>query len=220
MGIKGTAHQRFNFAVQHLIAAARFARLCYTVEEANKGRPFGPFYDEIISYVTAAVFSSVAALEANINEVFADAQDGIITFDGFSPKLLNEIWDLIEDKPILEKYQFALVLRGRERMSEGDRENQFAGTLIKVRNALVHFKPEWDHEQQEHDKIGTQLRCKFKLSPFVDENAPIFPMRCMTHGFADWAVQSSLDFANRFVQEAGLPNRFARFLQDMKTTPE
>lgn len=220
MGIKGTAHQRFNFAVQHLIAAVRFARLCYTVEEANTGKAFGPFYEEIISYVTASVFSSVAALEANINEVFADAQDGIITFEGFGPKLLNEIWDLIEDKPILEKYQFALVLRGRERMSKGDREYQFAGTLIKVRNALVHFKPEWDHEQQEHNKIGKQLRCKFKLSPFVDENVPIFPMRCMTHGFADWAVRSSLNFADHFAQGAGFPNRFVQFLWEMKTTPE
>jgi hypothetical protein len=220
MQFKGTAQQRYNFAIQHLLAAARFARLCFQVEATNSGKPFGPFYDEITSYATAAVFSSVAALEANINEIFADAQDGLISFGSIDSTLLNEIWELIEAKQILEKYQFALLIQGRGRMSKGEQEFQFADTLITARNALVHFKPEWHQQQKAHEKISRNLKGKFQLSPFLDENAPIFPMRCMTHGFADWAIRSSLEFAGRFAHESGTPNKFDRFLDRLKTIPD
>ena len=220
MEFKGSIQQRHNFAVQHLVAAARFARLCFQVEATNLGKPFGPFYDEITSYATAAVFSSVAALEANINEVFADAQDGFISFRSIDSKLLNEIWTLIETKPILEKYQFALLIQGKDRMSKGEKAYHYANTLITARNALVHFKPEWHHQQKMHEKISRNLKGKFQLSPFLDENAPIFPMRCMTHGFADWAIRSSLNFVSRFAQESGTPNKFDRFLDRLKTIPD
>ena len=220
MEIKATARQRPNFAVQHMIAAARFARLCYKVEDDNAGAPFGPFYDEIINYVTATILSTVASLEANINEIFADVRDHIIVFDDLDMNLLTELWDLIEEKPILEKYQFALVFKKKDRMNKGDQQYQYIDTLIKVRNALVHFKPEWLGEQQEHEKIGKLLRGKFTLSPFLTENDPIFPMRCMTHGFAEWAVLSSLEFAQWFTQRADLPNRFTQFLDQMGTKPK
>lgn len=220
MEVKATGRQRPNFAVQHMIAAARFARLCYKVEDENAGAPFGPFYDEIISYVTATILLSVASLEANINEIFADVRDSIIVFDGLDMNLLTEIWDLIEGKAILEKYQFVLVLKKKDRMNKGAQYYQFVDTLIKVRNALIHFKPEWLGEQQEHEKIGKLLRGKFTLSPFVSENDPIFPMRCMTHGFADWAVRSSLEFVQWFTQSADLPNRFAEFVDRMDTKPK
>ncbi len=77
MEINATSGYRPNFAVQHIIAAARFARLCYKVEDDNAGAPFGSFYDEVVSYVTATILSSVAGLEANINELFADVRDRI-----------------------------------------------------------------------------------------------------------------------------------------------
>lgn len=218
--MEATARQRSNFAVQHMLAAARFARLCYKVEAENAGSPFGPFYDEIISYVTATILSSVAGLEANINEIFADGRDRMIVFDGLDEKLLTEMLDLIEEKPILEKYQFVLTLKRKGKMEKGVQQYQFADSLIKVRNALVHFKPEWHDEQQEHEKIGNRLRGKFTLSPFLDENAPLFPMRCMTHGFAEWAVRSSLDFAQWFAQLADMPNRFEQFIDRMDTTPK
>jgi hypothetical protein len=93
---------------------------------------------------------------------------------------------------------------------------QSVDTLIKARNALVHFKPEWHDEQEVHDKIGKRLKGKF--SPFVDENSPVFPVRCMTHGFAAWAVRSSLNFVQWYSRLAGLPNRFAQFMERMNTS--
>jgi len=42
----------------------------------------------------------------------------------------------------------------------------------------------------------------------------------MTYGFADWAVRSSLDFAEWFAELAGIPNRFDQFADRMGTKPE
>lgn len=217
MEINAIGRQRPNFAVQHMMAASQFARLCHRVEHDNAGASFGPFYDEIIHYVTATILFSVASIEANINEIFADVRDGFIVLDGIDMDLLYEIWSLIEEKPILEKYQFALVLKKKSRMKKGDCVYQYVDTLIKIRNAFVHFKPEWIGEQEEHEKLSKALRGKFALSPFLTENDPIFPMRCMTHGFAEWAVRSSLAFTESFSQQAELPNRYAGFLTRMGT---
>lgn len=209
--------QRSNFAVQHLMSAARFARLCHKIEQENEGNRLGSFYDEIISYVTAAVFASVAALEANINETFADAMDGFISFQDLTSTELHKKWHLIERKPTLAKYQYALVMQKKDQMQENDCEYQFAYILIEVRNALVHFKPEWHDQQKKHDEIGEKLKGKFKLSPFVESGSPLFPTRCMTHGFADWSVETSLAFINSFSKKSGFPNRFAKFSNRLKT---
>jgi len=207
-----TVRQRSDFAVQHMMAAARFSRLCHEVEKDNYGLSLGPFFDEIISYVTATILSSVASIESNINEIFADARDGILKLKPLDIKLLAEIWQLIEEKPILEKYQIMLVLNGKNRLEKGVYKYQNVDTLIKVRNAIVHFKPEWHDEQESHGKIGKRLQGKFDFSPFVDKNSPIFPTRAMTHGFTAWAVQSSLDFIQWYSEHANIPNRYVNFM--------
>jgi hypothetical protein len=49
--------------------------------------------------------SSVAALEANINESFADNNDGITIITDFDIHDLQSSWDEIEKLGILEKYK-------------------------------------------------------------------------------------------------------------------
>jgi len=215
-----TGTLRYNFAVQHMMAAARFARNCHQIEKDNAGQSFGPFFDEILSYVSASVLSAVAALEANINESFADIQDGITVVGGFNCQALQESWCEIEKLSILDKYNRFLELEKLDGLDASASQYQFAKILIGVRNALVHYKPEWHDEQKVHKKISQRLRGKFKFSPFVDVNAPIFPMRCMTYGFADWTVQSTLNFADWFSFTSGIPNRFAQFIDRFRTSSE
>jgi len=204
--------QRYNFAVQHLLSAARFRTLCGRTEKENSGTAFGPFFEEIQSYATAAVLSSVAALEASINEVYIDAIDEIQALPGLSRDQVWDLWPHVEDKPILDKYQLTLTLCGREQMDVGTEPLQSVQTLIRIRNALVHFKPEWHNEQREHRKLGKQLQGKFALSPFPNSKAPVFPMRCMTQGLADWAICSVSSFASGFAERIDIKDRFAQFV--------
>jgi hypothetical protein len=63
-----------NFAVQHLLAAARFSRRVGEIESENKDNQFGPFWEEVLHFSTACIFSSVASLEAYANETYADRE--------------------------------------------------------------------------------------------------------------------------------------------------
>ena len=208
MQVEARLSQRYNFALQHMSAAIRFDQLCYKAELANANQPYGPFFGEIRSYVTATVLSSVAALEANVNESFADVLDGTITFESIEVQELKDSWSRMERESTLKKYERFLKLVGKKELNQKDSRYQSAKLLIRVRNAFVHYKPKWDSELREFDDIGNQLIGKFELSPFLDESSPVFPMRCMTHGFSQWAVQSGLDFAEWFANSAGISYRF------------
>lgn len=103
-----TAKSRTNLAVQHIFAAAYSSRKAGEIETLNAGNPFGDFYEEIVWNVSAAILFAVAALEADANEIFIDANINLKEYD---KDLLNEIWNLIEQKTILDKYEMALFLK-------------------------------------------------------------------------------------------------------------
>ena len=52
------------------------------------------------------------ALEADVNEIFIDAN---INLGEHDKELMDEIWNLIEPKAILDKYEMALFLKKKER---------------------------------------------------------------------------------------------------------
>lgn len=52
--------QKSAFAVQHLMAAARFSRQCGEVQREHIGKSLGSFYDEQIACTSAAVMRCVA----------------------------------------------------------------------------------------------------------------------------------------------------------------
>jgi hypothetical protein len=217
MRITSTAIARFrmDLAVQHMLAVARFARRVAEIESENSCQPLGNFFDEIISYTMATILSSVAAIEAHINETFVDADTH---FPEVEKTLRNEIWNVVEQKEILEKYQWAMVLKGKPRLDRSSSAFQHAVSLIKLRNAIVHFKPEWYDEQKVHKKIEDRLKGKFRLSPFIS-SGPFFPQKCMSHGCAAWSVNAALAFEDAFSKESGLPANFDQFKSQFSTTP-
>jgi hypothetical protein len=95
-----------------MIAAAIFARRVFEIEateDHQKGLVSGEAFYAHRGYVTGAVFSAVASLEATINELFIDAQHGDPnTFKGADPEFapfLAERWEKVERWSILRKYE-------------------------------------------------------------------------------------------------------------------
>ncbi len=66
--LTATARSRMNFANTHLFNAHRFALRVHEVETTNAGEPFGAFWESIQADTLAAIMSSVASLEAFVNE--------------------------------------------------------------------------------------------------------------------------------------------------------
>src|SRR5688572_13882813 len=99
-----------------MLAAAYFARKALDIESNHTELVDGEPYFAHRGYVTGAVFSAVASLEATINELFIDAENEnsptFVGADPLIPRLLAEVWEGIEEKRIstLAKYQTALIL--------------------------------------------------------------------------------------------------------------
>jgi hypothetical protein len=203
-----TLRQKSAFAVQHMMAAARFSRMCGDVEIQHKGEPLGSFFDEQITYVSATVLLATASIESNINEYFSDPN---ANFPEINKRVFDEMLPLIEEESIPDKYQLALVLKGKEKFLKDCSPFQDTEALIKLRNALVHFRPEWHDEQDLHKKIEGRLKGRFEINPFIGPNGVFFPQQCMSYGCTKWAVQTALGFMKEFSTRSGLPYRFEIF---------
>jgi hypothetical protein len=137
-----------------------------------------------------------------------------------NPALIKVLWDTLEKRAnILEKYRKALFIKAGEELSRtaldpGNLIYQNVRSLIQLRNALVHAKPEWYDEQVKHQKIANKVRGKFDRSLFVP-TAELFPQGGMSHGCAKWAVNSSVEFVTAFSSQAGLTDRFAKHVAQL-----
>ena len=190
----------------HLWAARHFTGLASEIEDSHRGR--SAFNIAHRAYVKSVVLSSVAFLEAAINEIFQDAYDG---HDGYTKELeantlkaLRNLWQLSGEEQgrsswsILEKYQAALLCAGLDLLSTGEQPYQDANLLIRLRNALVHFKPTTLGGGKDH-KLADSLGDKFEPNRlFEGSGNPYFPDKCLGAGCAKWAVQASVAFADKF----------------------
>jgi hypothetical protein len=199
------ATMRVNLAVQHLLAAARFSRDVGRLESEHKGQQFGEFWESIFHPAMACILTTVASLEAYANELFSDRNT---VFPEYSPELIHNLWETYEQKPILEKFQFALLLLRKPTMDRGAGSCQDIKVLIGLRNALTHFKPEWMNEADEHAKISAKLASKIEGSSFLPTSELLFPRRWAGHSCTSWAVNSAIAFAKDFERSAGLPAKY------------
>ncbi len=203
-----TIDQRHNFAYQHMHSAIEFRNQTYKIEEDNKNEKFGYFFELIRTYVSGCIFFSVASVEANINEIICDIIENKIKLGEFEKKKIIEINDR---ESTLKKYEIILNEVMKFELSKDKEIYQNMKILIDVRNAFTHFKPEWESNQKWHDKIGRKLSGKIKMTPYIEDSSPIFPMRCMTYDFCCWSTISSYNFMKEIFSLLSIRNKFEKF---------
>lgn len=211
------------FATQHLWSARHFSRECARLEadlvEQGDGNP--DFTHR--SLAVAVVFSSVAFLEALVNEVLQDAANGLDDQIGFravgiadpAAKLLGGLWEssqAFERASIVDKYQVALLGVGAEKFKPDHNPLRPVLYLIQLRNALVHFKPETLDSEAEH-------ALERRIKPLIRENQqpigiPWFPNKLLGAGLADWACTAASTFADEWANRVGLTHSFLVEMQD------
>lgn len=196
VGAPVTARTRQNLAIHHLMAAAMYARNVHAAEDRHRGEPLGSYFDEITWQVLACIMTAVAAVEAHFNERMAD-----LGVD-------NDFLKLIERKTLVDRHDLFLWFTDRPRLDRGAAPTQPFADLVEMRNALVHFHPEWDDDQELHARLDRRLAGKFPTSPFLSDDDVFFPMRCMSHGCAAWAVHSAREFGDAFAGRIGVDPKF------------
>jgi hypothetical protein len=203
---------KHNFSKKHFRAAVLFAAEARTMETTISA-PSEEERSRHSAQVTASVLSSAVFLEASINELFLSAIDQdfniLASFDAESCELLQQFWGQVEKYPILEKYQIALALLRKGPFDRGGAPYQDADSLIKLRDSLVHYKPEWDDELGTHQRLEDRLKGRFPLNPYGAGIHLWFPHQCLGAGCADWAVTTARAFSEEFCKRLAIPVRTA-----------
>lgn len=216
ISFEASLRSRPNFSFQHMQEAIHLMKLSRDCEVANTGKRFGDgdFFNHHRAYVVGTIMTSVASVEALANEFYLDATDNLLgsVLDNDSQALLAEIWTEVDRFYILKKFQIALSAIKKNKFDVSRNPYQDVSLLINLRNMLVHFKPEWDTDPKNSEKIAKKLRGKFELNPFYPQDDPIFfPFKCLSHGCAYWAVRSCLDFIFQFFNLLGVDQASDRF---------
>ncbi len=194
-----SARTRVNLALHHLLAACRGCAAISSIETAHQGAAYGPFWEEILHNALSVSALSVAAIEAYANQLYCD---GVLEKAGIKAAASMEIMALVDREQILNKYSLVLSLHKGVALNRGATAVQNTDALIKLRNAVVHFQPEWFDEQDKHDKLSKILTYKFQPSPFL-QGEPIFPRAWASHSFATWALTTTVAFINYFHDQLG-----------------
>jgi len=200
--------RKHSFSKQHLLAAQYFATTAQSIENAHPGEKE---FARHRAYVTGAILSAAAFLEASINELFHEAEnrdhDKVPSFDDAAVARLAKIWGDIEFKSILLKYQTVLEAAGGKRFEQDRAPYDDAESLIHLRNTLMHYKPEWDDEQGRHHDLKERLEKKFPPNPLVAKGSLWFPHLCLGAGCAQWATHAVASFSAEFCARLKIPSR-------------
>lgn len=210
----GVGRVRTNFSVMHLLAAARLAREVSATEVANAGAVFGGFFEIILGSGVGCVVLATAAVEAYGNELFADRRKHFTAHD---QSVLDLIWEQYEQKPVIDKFDLAYRLRLGRELDRGSHWVQALDRLVRLRNGLTHFKPEWVDEEDEHAKLSKKLEGYVSRSPWLND-VHVFPRAWATSATTSWAISSVLEFAAQFSHATALPDVFSKFRDRLNTT--
>ena len=201
------ARTRTNLALHHLFAACRFAAQLRRVERENNESVFGAFWEEILHNALGVATLTVASLESYANQYYAD---GALASGTLNEASASKIAELVDREDILTKFDLVLSIRTGKSLDRGAAVVQNIDALIKLRNAVVHFRPEWHDEDALHAKLSRQLNHRFSGSPFLPDEA-LFPRRWASASFAEWALHSAVAFLAYFSQTTGLPSNLEKF---------
>ena len=198
---------RTNLASHHLFAACRFSAKVKEIENANLGKEFSGFWEEILHNSLGVATLSVAALESYANEMYFE---GAVLKSSMNASAAEEMASIIDRETILKKYALALSITTGKKLDLGISVTQNVKALIEVRNAIIHFKPEWFGEKDKHEKLSTTLQNRFTASPFLT-NEPLFPRAWASHSFTVWALKTTVDFIEHFHKEANTKSVLEKF---------
>ena len=206
--VQAVGDTRVNMSLPHLFSAASFCRRVRELEHANSGQPFGEFWHDIFANASGAVFAAIAAMESYANELFIDHET---VFPELRVEVMEKLWELFEQKPTLEKFEFAVLLKNGQALDRSASPYQDVDAIIRLRNGLIHFKPEWFSAQEEHAKLSRRLRHRATMSQFFPASEPLFPRGWTSHATITWVVRSVLDFLLDFERHALVLPRIEKF---------
>ena len=195
---------------QHLFAANHFSVQAQALEERKEGSLSDEETCAHGAFVSGAIFAAAAFLETSITDLYLELQK-LSQSDQRNVRrelaMLPRVWPEVAGAPLLHKYQLALSVADADQYNENRSPYFDAESLIRLRDSLLDYTPEWDDKQGRHHVLEKRLFGKFPPNPCAPENSPWFPDRCLSAGCARWAVRAAQFFSDDFCHRMALPQR-------------
>lgn len=194
-------------------AAQRQASEAYEIEVR---RPDGldPDATRHAELVTTSLIASAALLDAFINELFSDAADAgptMFDLDEQSYTRLRDWWRLQNpdrSPDTMTKYDMLRVLTNAPPLDRGSEPAQSANLLIKLRNSLVHYKPETVWEGDDH-RLMARYRGKFETSTMPGTLSRTWPL-FLGADAARWGWRTAESLVRQEAARAGYRSSWLR----------
>lgn len=201
-----SVRSRAAFTSHHLRTAIAAAKRIRTVETENAQSGWGAHCELIMFDANTVVLMSVAALEAYIGEVLFEPDRNF----PLSPKgVTSAVTMSMRGKANIIDNLELLCLLSNNPLDRGSPAVQRVEALIKLRNELTHYKPDWTGEPgSKHETLAKRIASYATRSPFVQASEPWFPYAWMSYGSAKWAVESVRDLVTHLANTNGWPSPF------------
>jgi hypothetical protein len=217
---------RHYLSSQHLWTALHSAKQCVELERHLTGKVSTDV--EHGSYAMTSVMSSVAFLEAFVNEVYSDCADSshdsprVKGLDPSARALMSEFWSATNEgfTPILTKYNIALMFARQKPFDKGSDPYQGVEILVNLRNALMHFKPAW-HDNDTPDKLEKKLKARIQQSGLLPGNngSPWVPIKALGASCAEWAPRTARALTDDWVTRLGVARTYEADLEAWRSRP-
>ena len=163
---------------------------------------------ELIETSLTVVILSFSAVEAVVNELFAERHefDQAVWFPGLNEKIaadLKQAWsDEIEWLRTIDKAKRALKIAGRS-IDWGKGAPQDLGLLAELRNALIHHKPHSAVAGGPVDELEQKLKHRFAPARIYVGHNVNFRWGVLAYGCAKWAYDTAAAFQAEFFGALG-----------------
>lgn len=201
---------------EHLWSARLMAHLCREREDQLVADGAKQVDVQVRSFAVAAIVSSVAMLEARVNELWADAALTVADgnkrhrIDGLADEAialiaaLHKIDSVERSLKTLDKFEVALRCARKPEFDKKRYPYQAVDPLIRLRNALVHYKLE-NQWIDEVDYVERRLKHLVPPNPLAAPDArPWFTIQVLCAGVAEWAWQAAKAFVDEWHNQLGL----------------
>lgn len=193
---------RPSFTVQHLWTARRAAWLCSQREQHLINEGHTNVDREHRAQAVTAVFTAFAFVESFVNDVIDRQQLQVGN----------------RTNPI-QRCQDALAASSLNKLDLGRDPGQSFDVVGRLRNALTHYTPEWEHDfinSALSRELTKRLRGRENRQPIAE---PWFPNRALGAGCASWAIDTSVGFAKQWHTAMGLTSDFDSMYIDWNEPP-
>ena len=202
-----------------LLAAAEDAAVAAAESETRILAEGKRFSLEHRGHVLSAIVHTASFLEATINEILDAATDPrkpkkVANVYADTARGWKALWKALGDSgSALSRYQAALIVAGLDPFDEGAEPWQSAHLLVKVRNRLVHFRPE-TVSPVDPLNLANRLNGRFEPNPLPGNDWDLDGW--LGANCAEWAVKSAKALVDDFATRTKATPHYQIALDDLR----